>query len=191
MGIEGQDRWQGDEKIPAREVWNQIAYAAWRCADPGTQYDTTINEWHTCPKGGRINASNPCSEYMFLDNTACNLASANLMKFFDTETNTLDVEGFEYTCRLWTVVLEISVLMAQFPSRDVAQLSYDYRTLGLGFANLGTVLMVSGIPYDSEQARGIAGAVTAIMTGIAYKTSAEMAGVMGAFPATRKTRPIC
>ncbi len=170
------------KKIPAREVWNQIAYAAWRCADPGTQYDTTINEWHTCPKGGRINASNPCSEYMFLDNTACNLASANLMKFFDTETNTLDVEGFEYTCRLWTVVLEISVLMAQFPSRDVAQLSYDYRTLGLGFANLGTVLMVSGIPYDSEQARGIAGAVTAIMTGIAYKTSAEMAGVMGAFP---------
>lgn len=170
------------KKIPAREVWNQIAYAAWRCADPGTQYDTTINEWHTCPQGGRINASNPCSEYMFLDNTACNLASANLMKFFDTDNNTLDVEGFEYTCRLWTVVLEISVLMAQFPSRDVARLSYDYRTLGLGFANLGTVLMVSGIPYDSEQARGIAGAVTAIMTGIAYKTSAEMAGVMGTFP---------
>ena len=170
------------KKVPAREVWNQISYAAWRCADPGTQYDTTINEWHTCPKGGRINASNPCSEYMFLDNTACNLASANLMKFFDTESNLLDVEGFEYTCRLWTVVLEISVLMAQFPSKDVAQLSYDYRTLGLGFANLGTVLMVSGIPYDSEQARGIAGAVTAIMTGISYKTSAEMAGILGAFP---------
>lgn len=169
------------KKVPAREVWNQIAYAAWRCADPGTQYDTTINEWHTCPKGGRINASNPCSEYMFLDNTACNLASANLMKFFDTEKNILDVEGFEYTCRLWTVVLEISVLMAQFPSKEVAQLSYDYRTLGLGFANLGTVLMVSGIPYDSEQARGIAGAVTAIMTGIAYKTSAELAEILGPF----------
>ncbi len=169
------------KKIPAREVWKQVSYAAWRCADPGTQYDTTINEWHTCPKGGRINASNPCSEYMFLDNTACNLASANLMKFFDTRDNIFDVEGFEYTCRLWTVVLEISVLMAQFPSKEVAQLSYDYRTLGLGFANLGTVLMVSGIPYDSEQARGIAGAVTAIMTGIAYKTSAELAEILGPF----------
>lgn len=176
------------KKIPAREVWNQISYAAWRCADPGAQYDTTINEWHTCPQGGRINASNPCSEYMFLDNTACNLASANLMKFFDTETNIFDVEGFEYTCRLWTVVLEISVLMAQFPSKDVAQLSYDYRTLGLGFANLGTVLMVSGIPYDSEAARGIAGAVSAIMTGIAYKTSAEMAGILGAFPRYEENR---
>lgn len=170
------------KKIPAREVWNQVAYAAWRCADPGTQYDTTINEWHTCPEGGRINASNPCSEYMFLDNTACNLASANLRKFFDEQTNTFDVEGFEYVCRLWTVVLEISVLMAQFPSKEVAQLSYDYRTLGLGFANLGTVLMLSGIPYDSEEARGIAGAITAIMTGISYKTSAEMASFLGAFP---------
>jgi ribonucleoside-diphosphate reductase alpha chain len=170
------------KKIPAREVWNQINYAAWRCADPGTQYDTTINEWHTCPQGGRINASNPCSEYMFLDNTACNLASANLMKFFDVEKSVFDVEGFAYTCRLWTTVLEISVLMAQFPSKEVAQLSYDYRTLGLGFANLGTMLMVSGIPYDSEQARGIAGAITAIMTGVAYKTSAEMAAVLGAFP---------
>ena len=169
------------KKIPAREVWDKIAYAAWRCADPGAQYDTTINEWHTCPQGGRINASNPCSEYMFLDNTACNLASANLMKFFDTATNKLDIEGFEYTCRLWTVVLEISVLMAQFPSKEVAQLSYDYRTLGLGFANLGTVLMVSGIAYDSEEARGIAGAITAIMTGIAYKTSAELAAVHGPF----------
>jgi ribonucleoside-diphosphate reductase alpha chain len=170
------------KKIPARELWNQIAYAAWRCADPGTQYDTTINEWHTCPKGGRINASNPCSEYMFLDNTACNLASANLMKFYNTETNTFDVEGYEYNCRLWTVVLEISVLMAQFPSKEVAQLSYEYRTLGLGYANLGTLLMVSGISYDSEEARGIAGALTAIMTGISYKTSAEMAQVLGAFP---------
>src|SRR3954454_5815772 len=169
------------KKIPAREVWNQISYAAWRCADPGLQYDTTINEWHTCPKGGRINASNPCSEYMFLDNTACNLASANLMKFFDPEKKLLDVEGFEYTCRLWTFVLEISVLMAQFPSKEVAQLSYDYRTLGLGFANLGSVLMVSGIAYDSEEARGIVGAVTAIMTGVAYKTSAEMSEILGPF----------
>ncbi len=110
------------KKIPAKEVWNQISYAAWRCADPGTQYNTTINEWHTCPEGGRIRASNPCSEYMFLDNTACNLASVNLRRFFDEETNTFDVEGFEYTCRLWTAVLEISVLMAQFPSKEVAQL---------------------------------------------------------------------
>ena len=169
------------KKIPAKEVWKQISYAAWRCADPGTQYDTTINEWHTCPKGGRINASNPCSEYMFLDNTACNLASINLRKFFDESNNTLDVEGLEYISRLWTVVLEISVLMAQFPSKEVAQLSYDYRTLGLGFANLGTVLMLSGIPYDSEQARGIAGSVTAIMTGITYKTSAEMSSFLGPF----------
>lgn len=169
------------KKIPAREVWNQIAYAAWRCADPGTQYDTTINEWHTCPQGGRINASNPCSEYMFLDNTACNLASINLRKFHDEATNIFDVAGFEYTTRLWTTVLEISVLMAQFPSKEVAQLSYDYRTLGLGFANLGSMLMVSGIAYDSEEARGIAAAITAIMTGVSYKTSAEMAEFLGAF----------
>jgi ribonucleoside-diphosphate reductase alpha chain len=169
------------KKVPARELWNTISYAAWRCADPGTQYNTTINEWHTCPEGGEIRASNPCSEYMFLDNTACNLASANLMKFFDADTYAFDVAGYEYNCRLWTVVLEVSVLMAQFPSKEVAQLSYDYRTLGLGYANLGTMLMVSGIPYDSEKARAIAGAITAIMTGVAYKTSAEMAGVMGAF----------
>ncbi len=170
------------KKVPSKELWNQIAYAAWRCADPGTQYNTTINEWHTCPEGGEIRASNPCSEYMFLDNTACNLASANLMKFYDLEKNHFDVEGFEYICRLWTTVLEISVLMAQFPSKEVAQLSYEYRTLGLGYANLGTLLMVSGIPYDSEKARAIAGAITAIMTGIAYKTSAEMAKTLGAFP---------
>jgi ribonucleoside-diphosphate reductase alpha chain len=169
------------KKIPSREVWDKIAHAAWRCADPGTQYDTTINEWHTCPKGGRINASNPCSEYMFLDNTACNLASINLRKFHNDDNNIFDVEGFEYTTRLWTTVLEISVLMAQFPSKEVAQLSYDYRTLGLGFANLGSMLMVSGIAYDSEEARGIAGAISAIMTGVAYKTSAEMASFLGTF----------
>ncbi|MBL7729557.1 MAG: vitamin B12-dependent ribonucleotide reductase [Chitinophagaceae bacterium] len=176
------------KKVPARELWNQISYAAWRCADPGTQYNTTINEWHTCPEGGEIRASNPCSEYMFLDNTACNLASANLMKFFNTENNQFDVEGYEYNCRLWTVVLEISVLMAQFPSKEVAQLSYEYRTLGLGYANLGTMLMVSGIPYDSEEARAIAGAITAIMTGISYKTSAEMAQALGTFPRFEENR---
>ncbi len=167
--------------VKARKLWKDITYAAWKCADPGTQYDTTINEWHTCPEGGAIRASNPCSEYMFLDNTACNLASVNLRRFFSEGDNMFDVAGFEYTCRLWTVVLEISVLMAQFPSKEVAQLSYDYRTLGLGYANLGSMLMVSGIPYDSEQARGIAGAITAIMTGVAYKTSAEMAAFLGAF----------
>ena len=167
--------------VKAKELWEQINYAAWRCADPGTQYDTTINEWHTCPEGGPIRASNPCSEYMFLDNTACNLASVNLRRFFNESDNSFNVTGFEHTCRLWTVVLEISVLMAQFPSKEVAQLSYDYRTLGLGYANLGSMLMVSGIAYDSEAARGIAGAITAIMTGVSYKTSAEMASFLGAF----------
>jgi len=169
-------------------VWNQISYAAWRCADPGTQYDTTINEWHTCPQGARINASNPCSEYMFLDNTACNLASVNLRKFYNEDTNGFDVDGFEYTCRLWTVVLEVSVLMAQFPSKEVAQLSYDYRTLGLGYANLGSMLMVMGIAYDSEEARGIAGALTAIMTGITYKTSAELSSILGPFARYEENR---
>lgn len=176
------------KKVPAREVWEKIAYAAWRCADPGTQYDTTINEWHTCPEGGAIRASNPCSEYMFLDNTACNLASLNLRRFFNEADNTFDVSGFEYMTRLWTVVLEISVLMAQFPSPEVAQLSYDYRTLGLGYANLGSMLMVSGIPYDSEEARAIAGAITAIMNGVAYRTSAEMAEALGAFPRYQENR---
>jgi ribonucleoside-diphosphate reductase alpha chain len=167
--------------MPAKEVWDAISDAAWACADPGVQYDDTINEWHTCPEGGRINASNPCSEYMFLDNTACNLASLNLRKFFHEDSKTFDMEKFEYSARLWTTVLEISVLMAQFPSKEVAQLSYDYRTLGLGYANLGSMLMVAGIPYDSEQARAIGGSITAIMTGTAYATSAEMAKELGTF----------
>ncbi len=174
--------------IPAKELWEKISYSAWRCADPGTQYDTTINEWHTCPEGGAIRASNPCSEYMFIDNTACNLASLNLRRFFDEDTCKFDVEGFEYMTRLWTVVLEISVLMAQFPSPEVAQLSYDYRTLGLGYANLGSMLMVSGIPYDSEESRAIAGAITAIMNGVAYRTSAEMAASLGAFPRFKENK---
>lgn len=170
------------KSIPSKEIWDMIADAAWACADPGVQYDTTINEWHTCPEGGRINASNPCSEYMFLDNTACNLASLNLMKFFNEKDSTFDVKGIEHASRLWTIVLEISVLMAQFPSKEVAQLSYEYRTLGLGYANMGTALMVSGIPYDSPKAFAICGAITAILTGTAYRTSAEMAEVLGAFP---------
>ncbi|MDR3679003.1 MAG: vitamin B12-dependent ribonucleotide reductase [Flavipsychrobacter sp.] len=176
------------QKIPAKELFEKISYAAWRCADPGTQYNDTINEWHTCPEGGAIRASNPCSEYMFLDNTACNLASLNLRRFFNESDNSFDVAGFEYMVRLWTMVLEISVLMAQFPSPEVAQLSYDYRTLGLGYANLGSMLMVSGIPYDSDEGRAIAGAITAIMNGVAYKTSAEMAAALGTFPRFKENR---
>jgi ribonucleoside-diphosphate reductase alpha chain len=174
--------------IPSRELWDKIAMAAWRCADPGIQYDTTINEWHTCPEDGPIRASNPCSEYMFLDNTACNLASFNLRKFFNDKTLEFNVSGFQHMSRVWTTVLEISVLMAQFPSKEVAQLSYEFRTLGLGYANLGSVLMVSGIPYDSDKARAIGGAITAIMTGVAYKTSAEMAAVLGPFPAYERNK---
>lgn len=170
------------KSVPAREIWDMIGDAAWACADPGVQYDSTINEWHTCPEGGRINASNPCSEYMFLDNTACNLASLNLMKFFNADTLEFDVKGFEHASRLWTVVLEISVLMAQFPSQEVAQLSYEYRTLGLGYANLGTMLMVAGIPYDSPKAFAYCGAITAILNGAAYGASAEMAKYLGTFP---------
>ncbi len=168
--------------VDARELWEQITYAAWGCADPGLQYDTTINEWHTCPEDGRINASNPCSEYMFLDDTACNLASLNLMKFHDETTGQFNIELYRHANRLWTITLEISVLMAQFPSEAIAQKSYDFRTLGLGYANLGAYLMVNGIPYDSKQALAICGALTAIMHCVAYATSAEMAQVKGPFP---------
>ncbi|HAZ64414.1 MAG TPA: vitamin B12-dependent ribonucleotide reductase [Armatimonadetes bacterium] len=168
-------------QIPARSLWDQIAEAAWASADPGLQYDSTINEWHTCPAGGRINASNPCSEYMFLDDTACNLASINLGAFYDPQTGEFDLAGYRHAIRLWTIVLEISVLMAQFPSERIAQLSYDYRTLGLGFANLGALLMRMGLPYDSPEGRAWAGALSALLTGDAYATSAEMAGELGAF----------
>ena len=167
--------------IPAQELWERISVAAWQSADPGLQYDTTINEWHTCPNDGRINASNPCSEYMFLDDTACNLASANLMKFFTPETSIFDVAAFEDVCRTWTLVLEISVLMAQFPSEGIARRSFDYRTLGLGYANLGAMLMVAGIPYNSNRATAITGAITAVMTGCCYRTSAEIASELGPF----------
>jgi ribonucleoside-diphosphate reductase alpha chain len=167
--------------VSARALWEQISEAAWHSADPGVQYDTTINDWHTCPASGRINASNPCSEYMFLDDTACNLASLNLMRF-RKEDGSIDVAALEHASRLWTLVLEISVMMAQYPSRRIAELSYEYRTLGLGYANLGALLMASGLGYDSAKGRAIAGALTAIMTGTAYATSAEMARLMGAFP---------
>ena len=167
--------------LDARELWEQIGYAAWASADPGIQFHTTINDWHTCPKSGEIRASNPCSEYMFLDDTACNLASMNLMTFRHAD-GAFDIESFEHACRLWTIVLEISVLMAQFPSRQIAELSYRYRTLGLGFANIGGLLMAAGIPYDSVDGRAICGAISALMTGTSYATSAEMAGELGAFP---------
>ncbi|MCH7668423.1 MAG: vitamin B12-dependent ribonucleotide reductase [Acidobacteria bacterium] len=168
--------------VSARGLWDRIAEAAWACADPGVQFHTTINEWHTSPAGGEIRASNPCAEYMFLDNTACNLASLNLVSFYDSATATFDLEGYRHAIRIWTIVLEISVTMAQFPSKEIAQGSYDYRTLGLGYANLGSILMRSGIPYDSEKGRSIAGALTAILTGYSYATSAEMASVVGPFP---------
>jgi ribonucleoside-diphosphate reductase alpha chain len=168
--------------VRARDLWSLIAESAWRSADPGIQYDTTINEWHTCPEAGRINASNPCSEYLFIDNTACNLASLNLLKFVDVESGRVDVEAYRHAVRLWTIVLEISVLMAGFPSREIARLSYDYRTLGLGYANIGTVLMLRGLPYDSDEARAFTGAMTAIMTGESYATSAELARHLGPFP---------
>ncbi|HYP57488.1 MAG TPA: vitamin B12-dependent ribonucleotide reductase, partial [Beijerinckia sp.] len=167
--------------MKARELWDKIGHAAWASADPGIQYHTTINDWHTCPAAGPITASNPCSEYMFLDDTACNLASLNLLQFRDSATKTFDIEAYEHAVRLWTMVLEISVMMAQFPSKEIAKLSYDYRTLGLGFANIGGLLMSSGIAYDSDEGRAICGALSAIMTGIAYATSAEMAGELGAF----------
>ncbi len=179
-------KWRTDgtvcETVAAQTLWDEIAFAAWACADPGLQFDDNINEWHTSPQSGKIRGSNPCSEYLFLDNTACNLASLNLAHFFDTESTTFDVDGFKHGARLWTVVLEISVLMAQYPSKEIAQGSYDFRTLGLGYANIGSVLMTSGIPYESDEAYAFTGSVTALMTAESYKTSAEMARIHGAFP---------
>ena len=167
--------------VKARGLWEQIGYAAWACADPGIQFHTTINDWHTCPAAGEIKASNPCSEYMFLDDTACNLASVNLMAFRKAD-GSFDIEAYEHAIKLWTVVLEIAVTMAQFPSRRIAQLSYEYRTLGLGYANIGGLLMASGIPYNSAAGRALCGALTAIMTGVSYATSAEMARELRPFP---------
>ena len=187
--VENNDIWQLRERttgkiakaVNASDLWEKILLSAWKCADPGLQFDTTINEWHTCPESGRINASNPCSEYMFLDDTACNLASLNLIHFIDETSGKVKVRELQHASNLWTIVLEISVLMAHFPSKDIARLSYEFRTLGLGFANMGTVLMVLGIPYDSPKALALAGAISAIMTGQAYLTSAEMAHDLGTF----------
>ncbi|MCP8939545.1 vitamin B12-dependent ribonucleotide reductase [Alsobacter sp. SYSU M60028] len=167
--------------LKARDLWEKIGHAAWASADPGLHFNTTMNDWHTCPAAGPIRASNPCSEYMFLDDTACNLASLNLLRFRGADGR-IEIENYEHAVRLWTIVLEISVLMAQFPSREIAELSYRYRTLGLGYANIGGLLMTAGIPYDSDEGRALCGALTAIMTGVAYATSAEMAGELGPFP---------
>jgi ribonucleoside-diphosphate reductase alpha chain len=169
------------QTLKARDLWEKIGHAAWASADPGIQYDTTINDWHTCPNSGRINASNPCSEYMFLDDTACNLASLNLMQFRRPDRS-FDIPGYMHATRLWTVTLEISVLMAQFPSKSIAELSYRFRTLGLGYANIGGLLMSMGLSYDSDEGRATCGALSALMTGVAYETSAEMAGELGPFP---------
>ncbi|MBU2493734.1 MAG: vitamin B12-dependent ribonucleotide reductase [Bacteroidetes bacterium] len=168
--------------MKAKELWDDIGFAAWASADPGLQYHTTINEWHTCKSDGEIKASNPCSEYMFLDDTACNLASLNVVKFYDSKTKKFDIEAYRHATRLWTIVLETSVLMAQYPSKEIAQKSFDYRTLGLGYANLGSLLMRQGIAYDSKESAAICGALTAIMHMRAYATSAEMAKESGTFP---------
>ncbi len=174
--------------LRAGELWDSIAVAAWSCADPGVQFDTTINEWHTCPEDGRINASNPCSEYMFLDDTACNLASLNLMRFYDPETGKFDVDGYVHGIHLWTHVLEISVGMAQYPSPRIAELSYRFRTLGLGYANLGALLMVMGVPYDSPEGRAVCGALSSILTGESYAESARLAAQRGAFAGFKKNK---
>ncbi|WP_212524652.1 vitamin B12-dependent ribonucleotide reductase [Actibacterium sp. MT2.3-13A] len=166
--------------VKARDLWEQIGHAAWSCADPGIQYHDTINAWHTCPEDGPIRGSNPCSEYMFLDDTACNLASMNLLTFH--KDGVFQAEDYMHATRLWTLTLEISVMMAQFPSKEIAQLSYDFRTLGLGYANIGGLLMNMGLGYDSDEGRAMAGALTAILTGVSYATSAEIAGELGAFP---------
>jgi ribonucleoside-diphosphate reductase alpha chain len=177
------------QTLKASELWEQIAYAAWASADPGLQFDSTINEWHTCQADGPIRASNPCSEYMFLDDTACNLASLNLLRF-QNENGELDITRFRHAVRLWTIVLEISVLMAQFPSRRIAELSHEFRTLGLGYANMGTFLMVNGIPYDSEKARAVCGAITCIMHMSAYAASAEMASEFGSFSGYERNKEV-
>ena len=165
--------------VKARALWEDIGHAAWACADPGIQYHDTVNAWHTCPEDGQIRGSNPCSEYMFLDDTACNLASMNLLTFF--KDGAFQTEDYMHASRLWTLTLEISVMMAQFPSKEIAQLSYEFRTLGLGYANIGGLLMNMGFGYDSDEGRALAAALTAIMTGVSYTTSAEIAAELGAF----------
>ncbi len=172
--------------IKARDLWENVGHAAWACADPGIQFHDTVNAWHTCPEDGAIRGSNPCSEYMFLDDTACNLASMNLLTFLDGDR--FDAESYMHATRLWTLTLEVSVTMAQFPSKEIAQRSYDFRTLGLGYANIGGLLMNLGFGYDSVEGRALAGSLTAIMTGVSYATSAEMAGELGPFSGYKRNK---
>lgn len=168
------------KKVKAKDLWQLMCECAWESADPGLQFHDTINSWHTCPEAGEIRATNPCSEYMFLDDTACNLASLNLLSFL--KEGTFDFKSFEKACSLWTVVLEVSVAMAQYPGKEIALNSYDYRTLGLGFTNLGGTLMSLGLPYDSDEAREFAALISASLTGAAYLTSAKLAKKLGVFP---------
>ena len=192
--VENDDDWNLTSRVDgsvtktvnARELWEQVGHAAWACADPGIQFHDTVNAWHTCPADGPIRGSNPCSEYMFLDDTACNLASMNLLQFF--RDGQFLAEDYMHASRLWTLTLEISVMMAQFPSKEIAQLSYDFRTLGLGYANIGGLLMNMGLGYDSDEGRALAGALTALMTGVSYATSAEIAGELGPFAGYKKNR---
>src|SRR5258707_7888353 len=170
--------------VDARELLRQIAAAAWECADPGVQYDTTINSWHTLPNTGRINASNPCSEYMSIDNSACNLASLNLMKF-RREDGELDVEAFEHACDVVFLAQEIMVGNSSYPTPEIEENAKAYRQLGLGYANLGALLMARGLAYDSDEGRAYAAAITALMTGRAYRKSSEIAGRMGPFAGYR------
>ena len=166
--------------MKARDLMREIAEAAWECADPGMQYDTTINRWHTAPNTGRINASNPCSEYMHLDNSACNLASINLLHYLDDDGN-FDVEAFQHTVEVMFTAQEILVGNADYPTEKIGENSRKFRQLGLGYANLGALLMAQGLPYDSDGGRAWAGAITSLMTGHAYATSARTAGRMGPF----------
>ncbi|RYZ57406.1 MAG: vitamin B12-dependent ribonucleotide reductase, partial [Proteobacteria bacterium] len=179
------------EMLDAKTLWRTVAESAWSCADPGVQYDSTINRWHTCPNSGKINASNPCSEYMFLDDTACNLSSVNLTKFLRPGAEGelgFDVEGFRSACRTFFVAQEILVDLSSYPTQNIAKNSHDYRPLGLGYANLGSLLMLMGVPYDSDRGRAIAASITAIMCGHAYAASAEMAASKGAFNGFAKNR---
>src|SRR6202000_2133488 len=166
--------------LPARDLMKQIADAAWRCADPGIQYDTTINRWHTSPESGRINASNPCSEYMHVDNSACNLASLNLMKFRQAD-GSFNVEEFEHAVDIVFLAQEIIVGPSSYPTEEIGANARAFRQLGLGFANLGALLMANGVPYDSDAGRGTAAAITALMTGRAYLGSARGAGAVGPY----------
>ncbi len=174
-------------EYPAREVFDKIAQTAWSCGDPGVQYDTTINQWHTCPNSGRINASNPCSEYMFVDDSACNLASINLMRF-RTPEGLFEHERFVKACRIVYIAQEIIVDRASYPIKRIAENSHRFRALGLGYSNLGSLLMSLGLPYDSDESRGLCSVLTALMHGAAYRTSAELAGVVGPFEAYELNR---